>query len=263
MKKTGINFGEALKAAQANGYAEANPTADIEGHDTCRKIAILSSIAFNEFVDYKNIYTEGITKISLNDLKYADEMDSVIKLIAISRKENDKIFLRVSPAILSKSNPLANVEDVFNAIVIKGNAIGEAMFYGRGAGKFPTASAVVADIIDIVRHIGSNNQTEWNVRDGDNVIDVKTISNRQFVRLKVSNLIEARAVVNNILGEVKWVRLHDETSDDEIAFVTSKKIEKDFSLLIEKVTKEACILELLSVIRLLEESSEGVNNEGC
>src|SRR5690606_2479633 len=152
MRRENCSFEEALKNAQQNGYAEADPTADVEGHDTCRKIAILSSIAFNEYVDCSRIHTEGISRITLADMLYAEAMDSVIKLIAVSRREGDRIFARVSPAVVSREHPLAGVEDVFNAIVVSGDAIGDAMFYGRGAGKLPTASAVVADVIDIVKH---------------------------------------------------------------------------------------------------------------
>jgi len=154
MKKEKLSFEDALKSAQLKGYAEANPSSDIEGHDSCRKIAILSSIAYDEFLDYKKIPTMGISSITLSDIENAEREGSVIKLIASSKKTESGISAQVAPAIISKTHPLAGVEDVFNAVLIKGNAIGEAMFYGRGAGKFPTASAVVADIIDIVDHMG-------------------------------------------------------------------------------------------------------------
>ena len=154
MKNEKLSFEEALKSAQQKGYAEANPSSDIEGHDSCRKIAILSSIAYDEFVDYKKIPTKGISTITLSDIEKAESSDSVIKLIASSKKTANGISANVAPAILPKKHPLAGVDDVFNAILVKGNAIGEAMFYGRGAGKLPTASAVVADIIDIVDHMG-------------------------------------------------------------------------------------------------------------
>lgn len=154
MKNEGLSFDEALKSAQSKGYAEADPTSDVEGHDSCRKIAILSSIAYDEFVDYKKIPTKGITQITHDDILEADKNGSVIKLIASSKRVGSKIEASVSPALIPKNHPLANVDDVFNAILVKGNAIGEAMFYGRGAGKLPTASAVVADIIDIVDHMG-------------------------------------------------------------------------------------------------------------
>lgn len=154
MRNEKLSFEEALKSAQQKGYAEANPSSDIEGHDSCRKIAILSSIAYDEFVDYKKIPTKGISTITLSDIEKAESSGSVIKLIASSKKTANGISANVAPAILPKKHPLAGVDDVFNAVLVKGNAIGEAMFYGRGAGKFPTASAVVADIIDIVDHMG-------------------------------------------------------------------------------------------------------------
>jgi len=164
MKKDKLSFEEALKLAQKEGYAEADPTADIEGHDSCRKIAILSSIAFDQFVDYKKIPTKGICEITLTDIENAEREGSVIKLIASSKKTSDGIAAQVSPVILPKTHPLAGVDDVFNAVLVKGNAIGEAMFYGKGAGKFPTASAVVADIIDIIDHLGvprRNGKHSW------------------------------------------------------------------------------------------------------
>jgi len=154
MRNEKLSFEEALKSAQQKGYAEANPSSDIEGHDSCRKIAILSSIAYDEFLDYKKIPTTGISSITLSDIEKAESSGSVIKLIASSKKTANGISANVAPAILPKTHPLAGVDDVFNAVLVKGNAIGEAMFYGRGAGKFPTASAVVADIIDIVDHMG-------------------------------------------------------------------------------------------------------------
>jgi len=253
MKKEGAEFDVALKSAQMNGYAEANPTADIEGHDTCRKIAILSSIAYNEFVDYNNIYTEGITAISTIDMEYADAMDSVIKLIAISKKVGNMIFARVSPAIINKSHPLANVEDVFNAIVVKGNAIGDAMFYGRGAGKLPTASAVVADIIDIVRHIGSNDRNVWVRKEYNNVLDINESETRFFVRVESVNREDALKSISHIFGNVNYVRLDKVGLENEIAFITEKAREGDLKDKVDKLKREDSVREIKSIIRVEEE----------
>ena len=183
MKKEGKSFEAALKEAQQNGYAEQNPTADVEGHDACRKIAILSSIAYNEFVDCENIYTEGITKITVDDMKYADAIDGVIKLIAVSKKSGGKIFARVSPAVVRNEHPLSNVEDVFNAIVVNGDAVGDAMFYGRGAGKLPTASAVVADVIDIAKHPDSGTAGVWVRTEENNILPIEESTARFLVRV--------------------------------------------------------------------------------
>jgi len=252
MKKEGKDFNSALKGAQQNGYAEADPTADIEGHDTCRKIAILSSIAYNEFVDYKNIHTEGITGITQEDMQYAEAMGSVIKLIAVSRKVNDKIFARVSPAIISKSHPLANVEDVFNAILVSGNAIGDVMFYGRGAGKLPTASAVVADVIDIVKHTG-NGRSVWEKKDYYNVIDIGEGETKLFVRITTENDKEAKKHILNIFGNVDFIRLEKPEYEDEVAFVTMRSREKDLSAKVNQLKEADIIKGIKNIIRVEEE----------
>ncbi len=252
MKKQGKDFDEALKEAQMKGYAEADPTADIEGHDACRKIAILSSIAYNEFVDYKKIHTEGITKISLTDMKYAESMDSTIKLIAISEKIGDGIMARVSPAIVNNSNPLYSVEDVFNAIVVKGDAIGEAMFYGPGAGKLPTASAVVADVIEIVKHWGTCGSYDWVVKDGGNVIDLGDTRTRYFVRLKVEDESEARKAVENTFGNVEWIKACNVSVESEVAFVTADGLEKEHLNSLKLLRENKAVKQVANTIRVLD-----------
>lgn len=253
MRKESKDFNVALKGAQENGYAEADPTADIEGHDACRKIAILSSIAYNEFVDYKNISTEGITKLTLTDMHYAEAMDSVIKLIAISKRTGNKITARVSPAIINKSHPLANVEDVFNAIVVKGNAIGDAMFYGRGAGKLPTASAVVADIIDIVKHIDSNSRNTWERKEYNNIIDINETETRLFIRVAVRNSEEARKFIKQTFNEAEFIVLNKQGLSEEVAFTTGKALEKDLNRKVEKMKGIGSIKQVLSIIRIEED----------
>ncbi|MCR4434666.1 MAG: homoserine dehydrogenase [Clostridiales bacterium] len=253
MRREGKDFYQALKEAQQNGYAEADPTADIEGYDTCRKIAILSSIAYNEFVDYNNIYTEGITKITPVDMEYAEELNSVIKLIAFSKRAEKKIIAWVSPAMVEKSHPLATVEDVFNGIVVKGDAIGEAMFYGRGAGKLPTASAVVADIIDIVKHLDSGARNIWTVTHGNNVIPMGETFTRYFIRLKVRNFEEAGKLVTRAFGKVEWVKAAADRAADEIAFTTCRDAEKNLQAALGKLKGTGSIKEVASVIRMLDE----------
>lgn len=152
MGEEGIEFEAALSAAKAAGYAEADPSADIEGFDAARKIAILASIAFNTRITPDDVFVEGITRITPQDISYAQELGYVIKLLAIAR-EHDEVEVRVHPALLPKSHPLAAVQGVFNAIYVQGNAVGETMFYGQGAGQMPTASAVVGDVIEIVHNI--------------------------------------------------------------------------------------------------------------
>lgn len=161
MDKEGETFENALKEAQNLGYAERNPEADVEGHDTCRKIAILTSMATGKTVNYEDIYTEGITKITDIDFKYAEKMGTSIKLFGTSRIKDGKVSAYVAPVMISKNNPLYSVNDVFNGIVVKGNMLGTSMFYGSGAGKLPTASAVVADIIEAVQNIDKNVPLGW------------------------------------------------------------------------------------------------------
>ena len=250
MRREGRDFADALKSAQANGYAEANPTADIEGHDACRKIAILSSIAYNEFIDCNAIYTEGITNISLVDMEYAELMDSVIKLVAISKRMGDKVFARVSPAIISRNHPLSNVEDVFNAIVVKGDAIGDAMFYGRGAGKLPTASAVVADIIDIVRHIGSGAGNVWPVKDYNNLVDISESETRYFVRVKTRNAEEAKKFIKNTFTAPEFLHHNRITAEGELAFKTEYAAEGELAGKVKALKGIGSIKEVISVIRI-------------
>jgi len=251
MKKEGKDFDVALKEAQKNGYAEADPTADIEGYDPCRKIAILSSIAYNEFVDYKSIYTEGISKITLTDMRYAESLNSTIKLIAMSEKVGDKVIARVSPALVDKDNPLYNVEDVFNAIVVKGDAIGEAMFYGPGAGKLPTASAVVADIIEIVKHWGSCGGYDWNVSETPNVIDIMDTKAKYLVRIKVDNESEAKEFVNSLYDNVEWLKPLKVQNKDEMAFVTESLLEREHKEKFESIRNSKAVRELVNTIRIL------------
>lgn len=251
MRRDGKDFDVALKEAQKNGYAEADPTADIEGHDSCRKIAILSSIAYDEFVDYKDINTEGISKLTLTDIKYAESLNSSIKLIAMSEKIGDKIVARVSPALVDKDNPLFNVEDVFNAIVVKGDAIGEAMFYGRGAGKLPTASAVVADVIDIVKHWGSFGGYDWSISESSNMMDIMDTSAKYLVRLKVENQSGANEFVNSLYDNVQWLKPLKVQDKDEVAFVTGNISEKEHKEKFEAIKNSKVVKELVNTLRIL------------
>ena len=253
MKKEGKSFEAALKEAQENGYAEQNPTADVEGHDACRKLAILSSIAYNEFVDYSNVYAEGITKVTTADMKYAEAMNSVIKLIGISKRSGDKIFARVSPAIISKDHPLANVEDVFNAIVVKGDAIGEAMFYGRGAGKLPTASAVVADVIDIAKHQNSENKSVWVRKDKNNVVPLAESSAKFLVRIATEKASEAKSDLKALFGEVEFIDLGSKVQGVEVAFITPVLAEKEIDNRLTELKTKKSVINIANSIRIEEE----------
>ncbi len=170
MFREGSDFATALKEAQDKGYAERNPSADVDGIDACRKIAILASLVFGKEIDCNKIKTVGITAITANDVAYAEAMDSVIKLIGQAELKDGKVYVSVEPRIIRKGTPLASIDDVFNGIMVNGNAIGEVVFYGPGAGKLPTASAVVADIIDCLRN-DHNREYCWTVAEPDFVAE--------------------------------------------------------------------------------------------
>ncbi len=181
MIKDGMSFEDALSQAQANGYAERNPAADVEGHDACRKICILASLAYGKAVDSSKIPTEGITNITLDDVKLAESLGYVIKLIGYTKNDNGKAVCRVSPMLVPKHNPLASASDVFNAIMVRGDMVGDVMFYGRGAGKLPTASAVMGDVLDIVKSSGNKNFI-WESAEDDYIGDYKQVKVSMFVR---------------------------------------------------------------------------------
>lgn len=176
----GADYDTVLKEAQANGYAERNPEADVEGYDACRKIAILSSLISGQQVDFEDIYCEGITKITVEDMKYAKAMGTTIKLLASSRRyAGNRLHAIVAPCMLYPEHPLYNVNDVFNAIFVHGNVLGDAMFYGSGAGKLPTASAVVADVVDEAKHLNRNIMTMW--KEEKLQLEDKADSKRRFL----------------------------------------------------------------------------------
>ncbi|BFL45477.1 homoserine dehydrogenase [Lactonifactor longoviformis] len=224
MAENGSDFDEVLKDAQDKGYAERNPEADVEGYDACRKIAILSSLAFGDHVDYEDIYTEGITKITATDIKYAKVMGTSIKLLATSKKVGDKFYAMVSPVMIDRKSPLYSVNDVFNAIFVHGNVLGDAMFYGSGAGKLPTASAVVADVVDCAKHLHRNIMMSWSSKKLD-LMDVEEVKNRFFVRVKGSMTGDI-SKVEEVFGSVQPYGVADVA--DEFGFLTEEMTEKEF-----------------------------------
>lgn len=227
MANEGVSFDSVLKDAQAKGYAEADPTADVEGYDPCRKIAILTSLVCGKQVDYEDIYTEGITRITAEDFAYAKELDCSIKLLASSKRVGESFRCMVAPFMLSKSHPLCGVNDVFNAVFVKGNMLGDAMFYGSGAGKLPTASAVVADIVDITKHAHVNVHVEW-AQEKMELVDYTESTNRFLVRTTSGiDAIEAAFGVasGDLPGVVEYV---EDIVSGEIGFITSAMTEADF-----------------------------------
>ncbi|MCI9314054.1 MAG: homoserine dehydrogenase [Lachnospiraceae bacterium] len=221
MDKEGAGFEEVLKEAQDKGYAERNPEADVEGYDACRKIAILSSLMSGKNVRYEEIYTEGITKISSADFKYAKQMDKTVKLLAMSRDTENGFFAMVAPFMISRKHPLYSVNDVFNAIYVHGNMLGDSMYYGKGAGKLPTASAVVSDVVDCARHLGKTVMCFWENDD----VKVEKIENDQgkfFVRVKA----DQKEAAMEMFGSLAEINVG---ITEEFAFMTQVMTEKEFN----------------------------------
>ena len=226
----GADYDEVLKEAQDNGYAERNPEADVEGYDACRKIAILSSLISGQQVDFEDIYTEGITKITKKDMMYAKAMDMTIKLLASSKRHEDHLHAIVAPALLGREHPLYNVNGVFNAVFVNGNVLGDAMFYGSGAGKLPTASAVVADVVDEAKHLHRNIMTMWD-EEKLTLLPIEDTCKRFFVRMK-GNAEERKQEIEAAFGQVRVVSVPE--LNDEFGFVTSVMSEREYQTNAEK-----------------------------
>ncbi|MCI5900358.1 MAG: homoserine dehydrogenase [Firmicutes bacterium] len=243
MEQKGSDFAEVLKKAQELGYAERNPEADVEGYDACRKIAILSSLAFGRQVDFEDIYTEGISKITATDIKYAKAMDKSIKLLAVSRKVGESFYAMVSPVLLGPSDPLYSVNGVFNAIFVHGNVLGDAMFYGSGAGKLPTASAVVSDVVDEARHLHRSVMSFWSSQKLQ-LTDISNSQRRFFVRVK-GTPEQSLANIEEIFGTVQPVVLPE--LEGEFGFITEVISEAEYKAKAERLGS------VISMIRLRRE----------
>ncbi|NLB88600.1 MAG: homoserine dehydrogenase [Syntrophomonadaceae bacterium] len=243
MTKEGLDFDEVLKEAQELGYAEADPTSDVEGLDAARKIAILSSIAFNSRVTLDDVYVEGITSITATDIKFAAELGYVIKLLAIAKEEDGFIQTRVHPAFIPNNHPLAAVNDVFNAVFVKGDAVGEIMHYGRGAGKMPTASAVVGDIIDICRNIqyGISGRVGCTCYDEKPVLDISKMTAQFYIRMTVKDRPGVLAGIAGVFG----------SNNVSIATVLQKEVTSDMAelILITHEVKEQDLKDSLTVLK--------------
>ncbi|MBO5242245.1 MAG: homoserine dehydrogenase [Lachnospiraceae bacterium] len=238
MEREGSDFDVVLKEAQEKGYAERNPEADVEGYDACRKIAILSSLVYGKNVNFEDIYTEGITKITTTDFTYAKKAGWTIKLLAMSKEVDGKYFAMVTPCMINPTNPLYNVNDVFNGILVHGNTLGNTMYYGAGAGKLPTASAVVSDIIDCVKHLGKTVFCFWDAEDLK-LSSMDDSVKRFFVRVSDADFAKAKEV----FGDVEMI---DADVAGEKGFFTQAMSEKDFN------EKSAQVGNVLSRIRVEE-----------
>ena len=227
-------FNEALTLAQKLGYAERDPSADVDGHDACRKICIRASLAFGKHIYPKDVHTEGISSITAEDVQYCDDFGGRIKLIGWASKKEDKAAVMVCPAFISESSQLASVNDVFNAILVRGDATGDVMFYGKGAGKLPTASAVVSDIIMAAKMNDNSRSLYWDDSEQSFVLERKNIDNRFYLRLICENKSETLKQAEKMWGKLRLLHRSDE-ADNELAFVTEsineEKFEKDCTLI--------------------------------
>lgn len=219
-------FEDALKNAQELGYAEKDPTADVDGHDSCRKICILAALCFGKHVYPANVHTEGIRNITLSDVDYAASWGGVIKLIASAQKaENGRISVKVSPSFVSNRSQLAGVDDVFNAVLVRGDAVGDAVFYGRGAGKLPTASAVVADVIDAAKHIEKKKNFGWDNAEDNYIVDYLTQTTALYVRGTVEgDKADVVKSINDAIGAIRILK-KENAPENELAFVTNPAAE--------------------------------------
>lgn len=256
MTAEGSDFEEALQEAQARGYAEADPTSDIEGYDAARKLAILSSIAFNSRVTLHDVYVEGITGITAKDITYASELNYVIKLLGIAKETEEGIEVRVHPALIPVAHPLAAVNDVFNAIFVRGDAVGDTMFFGQGAGEMPTASAVVGDIMDAARTL--LNGAEFlgcTCYDEKPVKPMGLTESKYYIRLRVADRPGVLASIAYAFGD-KNVSLasviQEQTESDaaELVMVTHKVKEKNLQDALEIIRHLSSVIEVCNFIRV-------------
>ena len=245
MIEEGMQFDDALKLAQDLGFAERNPAADIEGHDACRKICILASLAFGKHVYPENVHTEGITKISLDDVKYAEAYNCVIKLIGkVKHLEDGKIDIMVAPMLVPNKSQLANIDYEFNGIMVRGDCTDDVVFYGKGAGKLPTASAVVADIVDCCKHLQTRKFLYWTDGTDKNILPIEESVHAMYVLAKGADVYNK---AEKIFGEISKIE-KDGTPADECAFVTSEMPYGKFNEMVQALTNEG--VEIVSAIRI-------------
>ncbi|MGN0353603.1 MAG: homoserine dehydrogenase [Muricoprocola sp.] len=259
MAEEGMEFQEALALATELGYAEADPTADIEGLDAARKVAILASIAFHSRVTFRDVYAEGITKITSSDIRYAREMGCVIKLLGVAKNTEEGIEASVHPMLIDEKHPMASVNDSFNAVFVKGDAVGDTMFYGRGAGELPTASAVVGDIFEVVRNInnhctgriGCTCYRKLPMKSRNDVVS------KYFMRLSVENKTGVLAAVTSVFGNnhvsiEQFIQKRKEGEFAEIVIITEAVHERNFDDSVKILQTMSMIREISSIIRVYE-----------
>lgn len=259
MSREGMEFSDALAMAQKLGYAESDPTADVEGLDAARKVAILASVAFNSRVTFPEVYTEGITKISATDIRYAREMGCEIKLLGVARNTREGIEVRVHPMLIDSGHPLASVNDSYNAVFVKGDAVQDAMFYGRGAGELPTASAVVGDVFDEARNlaagccgrIGCTCYKELPVK------KMEDIENKYFIRLQAEDRFGVMGSIasvfgNNCVSLSQVIQKQNTGEVAEIVVITESVQERHLRDALAVFQGMSIVKEISSVIRVYE-----------
>lgn len=260
MECDGLGFHEALKESQEKGYAEADPTSDIEGYDAQYKLSILSSLAFGTKIDVDNVYREGITNIKRIDMEYAKELNMVVKLLAIVKEVKGKLELRVHPTMIPKKHPLANVYNSFNAVFVKGNAVGDLMFYGRGAGDLPTGSAVVSDVISILRsnvELENNNLVTKNNLWDREVADIKNVESKFYIRATVLDESGVLGEITAILGKHNVslrsvIQKGEENGKGQvtIVLVTHKTIESQIYNAFNEISNLNSVNKIDNIIRI-------------
>lgn len=257
MKEDGMDFGEALQLATDLGYAEADPTADIEGYDAGRKLAIMASIAFHTSVTFDDVFTEGITKITAKDMRYAKEMGCSIKLLGIAKNTETGIEVKVHPTMIPENHPLAAVNDSFNAVFVHGDAVDDAMFYGRGAGALPTGSAVVGDIMDVARNMlfHCNGRIGCSCYKNLPIKQIGDTTSRYYIRMRLEDRAGTLAAMAGVFAENDAsiaILLQKETieNDAEIVVVTHDVAEKKFMDAIKEFSSMEMVKEISSIIRV-------------
>ncbi|MEF2734785.1 MAG: homoserine dehydrogenase [Blautia sp.] len=260
MTQEHMEFADALALATRLGYAEADPTADIQGYDAGRKVAIMASIAFNSRVTFEDVATEGITHISSKDIRYAKELGCVIKLLGVAKNTGDGIEVKVQPMLVPEGHPLASVNDSFNAVFVHGDAVDDAMFYGRGAGELPTASAIVGDVFDIVRNIlfGCTGRISCTCYKALSIKKQEETESRFFLRLHVDDKPGVLAGIASVLGNYRvsiaqMIQKHREEDFAEIVVVTSKVREGNFHDAMLIIEGMEAVHKITSVIRVYGE----------
>lgn len=248
MINEGMAFEQALALAQKLGYAERNPSADVDGHDTCRKICILAALAFGKHIYPKDVYTKGIADITLEDVQYCGSFGGAVKLIGWAKRVGNKAAVMVCPAFISNESQLSSVNDVFNAILVRGDATGDVVFYGKGAGKLPTASAVVSDIIMAAKMRDNSKSLYWEDSDGDSAVDYKSLDNRFYVRAICRDRAETLRRAEEMWGKLKVLH-RDGEEENEVAFLTEAVNEGRFAEEIENLSKDS---EVKGCIRVLD-----------